>query len=93
MTNGESQTIVRDILRAIAREYRWFPEGRRPQITAVTLKNGQLIFEGVPLRAESETKFFAANGATFMFVRDANGRVIKMINDAGPMTMTAKRLD
>jgi CubicO group peptidase (beta-lactamase class C family) len=119
LTNGHSQGLAREIIRAVGREYGWsefqpvvkraidvpaavlaeyagryeFPEGRRPPVSVIDVKNGRLHIDGVPLRAESPVKFFSAGEATYTFVRDAAGRVVELIYDAGAFQLTARRLE
>jgi CubicO group peptidase (beta-lactamase class C family) len=120
MTNGNSQGLLREILRSVATEYGWtapeylprertlvtveprvlesydgeyeFPEGRTPRVSVIKTKNGQLFIDGAPLRAESETSFFGDGPATYIFVKDENGRVKEMVYDFGFYKLIAKKI-
>ena len=69
-----------------------FPEGRNPRITVVSVKDGQLRLDGARLRAESETRFFGVGEATYIFVKDENGKVREMIYDVGFLKLAAKKI-
>lgn len=69
-----------------------FPEGRRPKIAVVEVKGTMLLFDGVALRPQSQSKFFSTSGATVTFIRDERGAVVALVNDIGSTQLTARRL-
>jgi CubicO group peptidase (beta-lactamase class C family) len=89
----KERTVVKvalDVLESYAGEYE-FPEGRSPRVSVVKVQNGQLIIDGTPLQAESETNFFGLGQATFIFVKDQSGRVSELIYDVGLFKLVAKK--
>lgn len=119
LTNGYAQGFVREVIRAIAREYEWpdlqpvtkrvvavppellaqyvgryeFPEGRRPRISLVEIRDGVLHIDELPLHPESESEFFGTGEATWTFVRGSDGVFAAMVYDIGSMQLTARRLE
>jgi CubicO group peptidase (beta-lactamase class C family) len=79
------------VLETYAGEYE-FPEGRNPRISVVSVKDGKLYLDGAPLRAESETSFFGEGEATYIFVKDEQGRVREMIYDVGLFKLISKKI-
>jgi CubicO group peptidase (beta-lactamase class C family) len=84
-------TVEPRVLEAYAGEYE-FPEGRNPRISVVSVKNGQLNLDGVPLRPESETRFFGTGEATYIFAMDERGQVKEMIYDVRGFKLTARKI-
>lgn len=68
------------------------PPNRRPPVSSVTIKNGQLYLDGMPLRPESESRFFGETEATYIFVRDDKGQVSELIYDYGFAKFTARKI-
>ncbi|HYG81078.1 MAG TPA: hypothetical protein VD861_11855, partial [Pyrinomonadaceae bacterium] len=68
------------------------PPNRRPPVSSVTVKNNQLHLDGMPLRPESESRFFGETEATYIFVRDDKGQVSELIYDYGFAKFTAKKI-
>ena len=120
LTNGSSQVLIHEIVRAVATEYGWpvpeylpiprtvvtipeavlqryagryeWPIGRRPQVSEVTVQNGQLMLEGVPLQAESETRFFGQQGQTYTFGLAPGGGVRGFRMEVPGLTLEARKL-
>ena len=84
-------TVEPRVMESYAGEYE-FPEGRNPRVSMVAVKNGQIFLDGMPLQAESETNFFGQGQATYIFVKDMNGRVTEMIYDVGWFKLIAKKI-
>ena len=84
-------TLEPRLLQEYAGEYE-FPEGRNPRISAVLVKDGKLYLDGTLLRAESDTRFFGVGEATYIFVKDDQGKVKEMIYDVGFFKLTAKKI-
>lgn len=79
------------VLETYAGEYE-FPEGRNPRVSVVSVKNNQLHLDGMPLQAESETRFFGAGEATYIFSKNEKGQATEMIYDVGVLKLTAKKI-
>lgn len=79
------------LLEAYVGEYE-FPEGRNPRVSLVSIKDGKLHLDGVPLQAESETRFFGSGEATYTFKKDENGNVKEMVFEVGSLALTAKKI-
>jgi hypothetical protein len=79
------------MLEAYAGEYE-LPEGRNPRISVVSVKDSKLYLDGIRLQAESETRFFGEDEATYIFVKDEQGQVREMIYDVGLFRLTAKKV-
>lgn len=120
LMNGSGQGLIRELVRAVATEYRWptpehlpivrqvtqvpasvlgryvgryqWPEGRRPPVSEVSVEGGRLLFEGVPLLAESPTRFFNEAGATYTFLTTQGGAVEGFRFEVPGLTLTAKKL-
>jgi CubicO group peptidase (beta-lactamase class C family) len=84
-------TVELRVLESYSGEYE-FPEGRTPRVSVIKTKNGQLFLDGAPLRAESQNSFFGDGPATFIFVKDENGRVKEMVYDVGLFKLIAKKI-
>jgi CubicO group peptidase (beta-lactamase class C family) len=84
-------TVEPRVMEAYVGEYE-FPEGRNPRISVVSVKNGQLNVDGTPLRPESETRFFGAGEATYIFIRDESGQVREMTYDVRGFKLTARKI-
>lgn len=90
----KERTLVRvepRMLEGYAGQYE-FPEGRTPRVSVIAIKNGQVFLDGAPLQAESETSFFGEGPATYIFVKDENGRVKEMVYDVGLFKLIAKKI-
>ncbi|HEX8233334.1 MAG TPA: serine hydrolase [Caulobacteraceae bacterium] len=84
-------TVPETTLRTYVGRYEW-PEGRRPPVSDVTLEDGVLRLEGVPLLPEAKDRFFTEGGPAYRFTTDPAGRVSGFVFEVPGLTLTAVKV-